>query len=366
MTKIMFNLLLLLMLCACAQKESNSITTATGKVIEHEVVDSFFVELMENMSMPGLSLAIINDAEVIYHRTWGVKNAKTNEEIKASTFFEAASLSKPLFAYFVMKQVDKGLIELDRPLYQYLEYPDIEDDEMYKKITARMILSHTSGFPNWRTDQLEIQFTPGAKYQYSGEGYRYLADVVATVNDINISELDSLFQVEIAQPLKARNLYFKWNEFIKKDKATGHQGGQPTDNHEVREGLQFGSAGGLHTEAYNYAKFLCAVMEDNILEPATKAEMLKEQVQLEEDHINKVILNSTAWSLGFGMIPTKEGLFHWHSGNNEDFQSWFHLCVEKKYGIVLFSNSDKVQDPSFFIQLFDFLDNEISFDISQL
>jgi CubicO group peptidase (beta-lactamase class C family) len=90
-------------------------------------------------------------------------------------------------------------------LYKYLPYPDIEYDDRYKLITARYALSHQTGFPNWRYDEpdkkLDIMFKPGTGFHYSGEGYQYLAKVIAHLNNIEEGKLDSIFQKEIAEPL---------------------------------------------------------------------------------------------------------------------------------------------------------------------
>ena len=360
------SIFLLLLIASCSTAGSKKISTANGSSFEKAHFDEFFVSLMDSLNIPGLSVAIINDAEVVYHEVFGTKILNTDDLISKETYFEAASLSKPLFAFFVMKQVDKGLLNLDKPLYEYLPYPDIEYDERYKQITARMVLSHTSGFPNWRTERLEIAFNPGTRYQYSGEGYRYLATVIARINTIQIEELDSLFQEEIAKPIGASKLYFKWNDEIAGNKATGHVNGNPTDNFEVRKNLHFGSAGGLHSEAESYAHFLIEIMQKNVLSEKSHTELLKEQVTLPEDNINAVVMGASGWSLGLGMIPTATELCYWHSGNNEDFQSWFHMFPEKKYGIVIFTNSDNIQTPLFFTKFFNFLDDGIAFDMSKL
>ena len=291
---------------------------------------------------------------------------QSNELIDNTTFFEAASLSKPLFAFFCMKQHDKGILDLDRPLYQYLPYPDIEYDERYRAITSRMILAHTSGFPNWRADSLTIDFKPGTQYQYSGEGYRYLANVLAKINELPIEQLDHLFQKEVVSELGLSRLYFKWNEEIANNKATGHINGQQTDNFEVRKDLHFGSAGGLHADAVSYANFLIAIMKKKGLTEQSYSEMLKEQIKLPKEDINAILLNASAWSLGFGIIPNPKDMCYWHSGNNEDFQSWFHFYPERKYGMVVFTNSDKIQTPEFFTSFFNFFDDGITFDISKL
>lgn len=365
--KFIFLLLLntILIVSACEGQQVEKLHT-NGKTFSGAVLDSFFVDLMDSLNIPGLSIALINDGQIVHHSIFGRMMSTDESELNKQTFFEAASLSKPLFAFFVMQQVDKGVLDLDRPLYEYLPYPDIAYDERYQQITARMILAHTSGFPNWRSDSLTIDFTPGTKHQYSGEGYRYLADVVAAINKVEIEKLDSIFQADVAAAIGVPNLHFKWNEKIAANKATGHINGEPTDNDPVREDLHFGAAGGLYTEASGYAGFLRALMHQELLSPSAYAAMFQEQVALPAEDINAILMNASGWSLGFGMIPVAKETCYWHSGNNGDYQSWFHFFPAKKYGIVLFTNSDKIQTPAFLTRLFEFLDDGITFDMSKL
>lgn len=357
--------LLSLVFLSC-NKEIRNIQNSQGKEKKVQEIDAFFLGLMDSLRIPGMSVAIINRAEIVYHNTFGVTIANTDMKVSDKTLFEAASLSKPLVAYFAMKQVEKGLLDLDKPLYEYLPYPDIAYDERYKSITARMILSHSSGFPNWREDSLTIHFTPGSSYMYSGEGYKYLAHVLASINQVEFSDLDRVFQVDVVKQIDADKLYFKWNEDITRNKASGHINDQPTSNKKDHKDNDFGAAGGLHTEAVNYAKFLISLFKDQVIPATLKEEMLSEQIALPEGDINKLILGASGWSLGFGMIPTEQGTCYWHAGNNDDFQSWMHVYPEKEYGIVLFTNSDKVQQPDFFHMFLGFLDDGIRFDLSKL
>lgn len=118
-------------------------------------------------------------------------------KVDDQSIFEAASMSKTVFTYFVLKMVDKKLLDLDTPLYRYFPYKDIEKNERYKLITAWMVLSHTTGFPNWRYfdkrdenrykyGELYLKFTPGTEFAYSREGYRYLSLVIAHLNGLSI------------------------------------------------------------------------------------------------------------------------------------------------------------------------------------
>jgi CubicO group peptidase (beta-lactamase class C family) len=238
--------------------ESNKIKTVNGSYISFSEMDKFLHSQMDSLGLPGLSIAIINDGKIVYHRALGVTNvstkekadfchiplsgpnANTNENVDEYSLFEAGSLSKPIFAYFVLKNVEKGLLSLDTPLYKYLPYPDIAEDERYKLITARMILCHTSGLPNWRRwsppdsslhlnkNELYIKFTPGTNFSYSGEGYEYLAMVIAHLNHLTLRTLDPLFQKEVVIPLGINYAYYSWNNYVYKHLVNGQVNGKPS------------------------------------------------------------------------------------------------------------------------------------------
>jgi CubicO group peptidase (beta-lactamase class C family) len=237
-----------------------------------------------------------------------------------------------------MRLADQGIINLDKPLYQYLPNPDIDYDDRYKLITARMVLCHTSGFPNWRGDnkgaQLTIQFTPGSKYSYSGEGYEYLANVVAHITHTNLKDLETLYTKEVSKPLGLKHFYFTWNDFLRRHKATGYYGTNPQG---LWHPVIFRSASSLQTEAMDYARFLIAVMDDKVLKKSSINEMLKEQI---------IIPNGTpdtheAFGLGFYMEPTPYGTRYSHNGSNGDFTSGFVFYKQQKFGYVFFTNCDK-------------------------
>ena len=153
-----------------------------GKSISTAELEAFVEQLMEKADVAGLSLAILNDSQIVYHKAFGYKNKSDGTRNDEQTVFSAASLSKTVFAYLVMLLVEEKIIDLDRPLYEYLEkplyeypaYADLKGDERYKLITARMVLSHTTGFPNSRLIEpdrrLKFLFSPGERNSYSGEG----------------------------------------------------------------------------------------------------------------------------------------------------------------------------------------------------
>jgi HEAT repeat protein len=108
-------------------------------------------ELMEELKVPGVSISVISDKNIFYSKSFGIADANTKMQVDEKTMFEACSMSKPVFAYLVLKLVEQDKLDLNKPLYDYLpEKFTCEDEEYPKQITARMILSHTSGLPNWR------------------------------------------------------------------------------------------------------------------------------------------------------------------------------------------------------------------------
>jgi len=144
----------------------------------------------EKDGVPGLAIAVIRGGKTIWLHGFGMKEVKTAQPVTAQTVFEAASLSKPVFTYAVLKLVEQGKLGLDVPLTTYLPKPFIAGDERLAKITARLVLSHRTGFPNWPGDDgsVSIYFTPGERFSYSGEGYIYLQRVVEKITGRPLNE----------------------------------------------------------------------------------------------------------------------------------------------------------------------------------
>src|SRR5215831_4413963 len=186
-----------------------------GKRMTRAEIDKIVKQLSESGEVTGLCLGIINNNKPVYIKAYGYKNKGQKRMNDTATCFYAASLAKPLFAYIVMQLVDRGLIDLDKPISQYLpnslpeydNYKDLAGDERWKLITPRYCLDHTTGFPNWRqfnprdNNKLEIFFTPGSRYAYSGEGIYLLQMVVETVTG---KKLEQLAEENIFQPFGMR------------------------------------------------------------------------------------------------------------------------------------------------------------------
>ncbi|MEM7382369.1 MAG: serine hydrolase domain-containing protein [Bacteroidota bacterium] len=330
---------------------SNTIKSLTGKEIPKDSIEYFVEQQMEALNVPGLSLAIINEGKVVYHLVKGIADSEKKLKVTGNTIFEGASLSKPLFAYFMMSFVEEGKLDLDKPLYEYLPNPDIAYDERYKKITARMVLSHTTGFPNWRTDhegdKLFISFEPGTDFQYSGEGYQYLAKVLAHILGTDDAGLESIYQEKVARPLN-----MQYTKFIQDDRNMQNKSRGYIDEKAVEEDDDpkiFGAAFSIHSEALDFSNWLIALLDKKGLSDKSYAELFKTQFVLPEDHPQRES-GVTDWTLGFakGIMPF--GTAYGHGGNNPGYTSIFVIAPETKWGYVIFTNANQSPLPMVLFQ----------------
>ena len=356
---------------SCKTNIENSIATYDDQSISKTQIDSFIQNQMDSLNIPAISIAIINDAKIVYHQVFGVNHMEQKQKVNEHSIFEAASLSKPIFSFFVLKLSEKGIIDLDRPLYFYLPDEDMERDPLYKEVSARAVLRHTSGFPNWRWfDQPppneEIQRgdffmlnDPNTKFNYSGEAYQYLARVIAHLCFKNMNELSDLFSKEISGPLKMDHAYFVWDDFLLEHKVFGHKKNQPRSRKwggglPHHNSMIFNAAGGLRTEANSYAKFINAILLQEGLSENLFKDMLSPQVELPTDNTNYQEDGITAWGLGFGIQPLEVDTIYRHGGSNSDFQSEMAFSLKEKFGYVFFVNCDKGKE--FNKRLIEFLD----------
>jgi CubicO group peptidase (beta-lactamase class C family) len=300
-------------------------------------------QLMKDGEVPGLSIAVIDDAKVVWQQSFGVANSSTNQPVNENTIFEAASLSKPVFAYAVLRLVEKGKLDLDTPLAKYLPKPYLENDERANLITARMVLSHTTGFPNWAMGQpLKTQFTPGERFSYSGEGFVYLQRVVEHLTGQKFNEM---MQKEVFEPLGMTDSSYVWLEKYENRKATGHDSGGTAKT--LRKYSEPISAGSLHTTTADYARFVIAIMKGKGLKKETFRQMLSAQSKVDEGCSNCLAVkptgrlsNSIFWGLGWGLQQTESGKTFWHWGdNNGDTHCFVIASEEKKSGVLIFTDS---------------------------
>lgn len=331
----------LLLLCL-TQKGAAQIKTLKGKSLSAKEIDTFILQQMDSLKIPALFIAIIQNGRVMYYKATGVKNDK-QEVVDTNTVFEAASMTKPVFAYAVHKLIEEGQLKLDSPLYKYYPYDDIDYDDRYKLLTARMVLSHTTGFPNWRNGgELTIKSDPGTKYGYSGEGFEYLGLVVKHLLGKKIQDI---VEEEVFRPLFINNSFLIKNKYVLDHLADGLKDNKEWGRNNIW--LQPHVALSLCTDAKEYAKFVIQLMKESRSSKSVFQQMSVPQIQIEP---NK-------WScLGIFMEQTVYGSKYYHSGNNNNrYNSNFEFYKDQDLGYVFFINCHK--EPAFTKRLNEFLVN---------
>ncbi len=168
-----------------------------------------------------MGLALFNDGKIAYINAYGVRDKEKKLPLTVDSIMSGASFTKVAFAYMVLQLADAGTLDVDKPVSLYLpkpltEYPnyaDLASDPRYKRITARMLLSHTSGFANWRwvedDRKLKIHFEPGSRYAYSGEGIDLLQLVAETIMK---QPLETLMQEHVFRTFGMARFSMIWQE----------------------------------------------------------------------------------------------------------------------------------------------------------
>ena len=295
--------------------------------------------LLERHAVPGLAIALIREAGICWRRGFGCRDRETEAPVTADTVFEAASLTKPVVALLALRLHDTGVLDLDAPLADYARELPISDDPRLRRITPRIILSHATGFPNWRKyepdGKLRIKFDPGERFGYSGEGYLYLQKVLESLTGQPLAEYAA---ANLLEPLGLSNTGLVWQDNYSGRFARPHGAkGEPEASAPYKEA---NAAYTMYTTPVDFAAFMIkAVLKPDggkaALRPATAAEMLRPQTRVNE---------TTDWGLGWGIKHTDGGDAFWHWGDNGGTRNLAAGFRDSGTGIVLMTNGENGLD----------------------
>lgn len=311
-------------------------TLTDSTLTDMTLVDDFITSYMHYYRIPGASFAMVKNGKIVYQQHYGVKNAYTQTPVDDETLFDVGSVTKIFAAFAAHRLVERGLLDLDKPLHEYLPFPEIEHDHRYKLITARHVLSHQTGFPNWGYDnpdgKISINFIPGTAFGYSGAGFDYLGRVLEAVTQ---QTLEQVLLQESQNVLGVPNAaQFRKSEEWLSSFANGHDLMRPYESQAPEKAH---AAYGMHTTASNLAKVMISLMKhkglseqsyEQILTPVTRANV-SENNDVEQKY----------FSLGFQVTPNKYGTAIGHSGENWGNLSLFEYYPEHQAGFVILTNS---------------------------
>lgn len=255
----------------------------------------------------------------------------------ADSVFQAASLSKPVFAYAVLGLVAQGKMALDASVLSYLpqgyrhrfdplaaQPSELVSDPRLGDITVRMALNHTSGLPGWASGPLRVVAQPGSAWRYSGEGYMLLQRAVEAVTG---EPLDRTMRTRVFAPLGMRHSDYVWGAGFAAQIVPGTKA-----NGAARKTIDLASpvaAFSLYTSAADYARFVTALLNDAALLRQTSASPAPVDTAL-----------GLGWGLGWGIEQSQDDVYLWQWGNNPGYRAFAIASVRSGDGFVMLSNSE--------------------------
>jgi CubicO group peptidase (beta-lactamase class C family) len=308
----------------------------------------FLDSLMAAADVPGLAIAFFDSDGILGSWVRGVKSTATGEPIKPATVFEAASISKPVFARLLLGLAEEGAVDLDAPLEALgtppgaLE-PGLANDARAGRLTPAVLLSHQGGLPNWRTrinldatgfddlfgpeDRLTFTVDPGTGHLYSGEGYLLLQRALERRTG---EPLASLARGRVFEPLGMTRTSFSFDTVAQVDYAMGHLPDGTPDKFGLRATL---ASSTLHSTAPDLARFGVSVARA-LRAGGPIAAIGEPRVEVAEAGDTRA-----SWGLGLGVLDTPDGRWVYHGGNNVIFIADFIYGVDADFGYVLLTNS---------------------------
>lgn len=258
-------------------------------------IDAEVARGMAATGAKGLALAVIDRGRIVHVKSYGLRNA-SGDPLETDTIMYGASLTKAVFAFTVMQLVDEGVIDLDRTIDQYLPRPlpayaeqevedryarwsDLAGDERWKKLTPRILLTHSPGFANFGflepDGKLRFHFDPGARYAYSGDGFILLQFVLERGLGL---DLGKEMQRRVFDRFGMRDTSMIWRPDFRRNLADGWDMQGKVEPHDERSAVR--AAGSMDTTIADFARFAAAFARGEGLSRTSRAEITRPQLAI--------------------------------------------------------------------------------------
>jgi CubicO group peptidase (beta-lactamase class C family) len=286
--------------------------------------------------VPGVAIAVLEGGRVTVVKTFG--EVRKGVPLQADALWNVASLTKPVVAVTTLALVNTGSLSLDESLARYWVDPDIRDDTLRTRLTPRIVLSHQTGFPNWRwlvpTKRLEFLFAPGTAYKYSGEGFEYLRRALEAKFRTSLQQLsDSLLFTRAGM----RETTYGWNPAADGQRfAVGHDTAGRALEEPKRTTADPNAADWLVTTIGDYSRFAEYVLAGAGLSPALSREMMTPQVRFAPG-------SHEAMGLGWEIMdgPAGDAPIVLHTGSDNGVKTLILLLPQSNRGLVVFTNGER-------------------------
>jgi CubicO group peptidase (beta-lactamase class C family) len=364
-------------LCVSVALASCATVAGAGPAPRKAAIDAEAHRAMQATGARGLAVALIDRGRVVHVASYGVRN-EAGDPLRTDTIMYGASVTKAVFAYMVAQLVDEGVLELDQPIGAYLDRPlpsytgpEIEDlyarwsdlagDERWRKLTPRILLTHSAGFANFGfmepDGKLRFHFEPGARYAYSGEGYILLQFILERGLG---RDLEADMQARVFRPLGMTRTSLKWREDFAADNADGWTLDGRAIPHDERSAPR--AAGSMDTTIGDMARFAAALVRGDRLGTGTRRELFRPQVAittrsqfptLQPELPEAERRRDLYAALGVTVFEGPQGPAFVRGGHNDSTGNTMVCVMRAKRCAVLMSND--VRGEAAFSHLVDFL-----------
>ena len=282
-------ILLVFSLCSWSsnlhQRQSRDAHQDTHPLPTRQQIDAEVHRMMAATRAKGIAIAVIDKGQVAHVLSYGSRNA-AGDSAGTRQHHVWCVLTKTAFAYLVLQLVDRGKLDLDRSIAQYLPKPlpdyrdpeiavryarwsDLAGDDRWKKLTPRMLLNHASGFSNFGflepDGKLKFHFDPGTRYSYSGDGIILLQFVLEKGLGLNVGEE---MQKGIFDPLGMKNTSLIWRNDFSGRTADGWTIDGKTVPHDDRSKVR--AAGSMDTTISDITRLAAAIARGDLVSAAAR------------------------------------------------------------------------------------------------
>ncbi len=354
--------LMVLVLCysplveATTSKDA-SIQRLDGSRITITEAERFAQKILDEAHVTGAQIAVLQHGKRVWVHSFGLRNKAENLPMNNDTTTWAASITKSVFASFVMQMVEAGELSLDasiatylpKPLPEYDRYKDLAGDERWRKITPRMLLSHTAGFANFAAlepdQKLRIHWEPGTRFAYSGEGINLLQFAIEQKTGRSLTDLE---QEHIFGPLGMHQTSLVWQPRFTANVAGGHNSEGKYSAFVQRTSPR--AAGSMMTSINDLTTFTEALLANKVMSAESRANMLKPVISIPYKHQFPTLIEEKgtegpavglAYGAGWGLLTkTKYGPAFFKEGHGDGAENYL-ICFEQSGTcMIILTNSD--------------------------
>lgn len=332
-------------------------------------VDHTVRQAMAATGARGLALSVVENGQVVFTKAYGVRNA-SGEPLQEDTVMYGASLTKAAFGLLVMQLVEEGRLGLDVPIASYLPHPlptyasadivrrysafaGLAHDERWRRLTARILLTHSGGFANFYflepDRQLRIHFEPGSRYAYSGDGMILLQFVLEQGLGLDVG---AEMQRRLFAPNGMTRTSLIWRPDFRPNLADGFTQDGQLQAHDERSRVR--ASGSMDTTIADMGRLAAGYVRGDGLSAAGRAELTRSHLAIttgsQFPSLQPPLASPRFRALGAGLGviafegPQGAGFF---KGGHNDATANMWVCLEAAKRCVVILSNDVRAEPAF-------------------